>query len=564
MRFVHARAVGGADEVRLAAPAQHREGHPPDVARRRRVGRVEVAVGIEPGDRQASFGAGAPESGHRAGVGRAVAADDEQSRVVGSRSRRRRSPPPRGPARAAGTRRSGPGSSPAGRRPPRTRGRWPGRRHRGSRRVQAPVAHAARPPARARAARPACAPSPTGGRRATVGTPTMTMGRAMAGMVRHHGSMRIADFALERYFARWEFAVEHLLCASDVQAYPMAELLALADDETRALWDGLELGYTESTGHPLLRREIAALYETIDARRGPDLRRRRGGGLLPDERAVRAGRPRDRDLARLPEPVRGGAGGRRRRHAPRAPRDRRLGDRSRPAARQVTPATRLIVVNAAPQPDRDAGRPRDLRRRSSRSPPRPAPTSSSTRSTAASSSTRPIACRPAPMRSARASRSASCRRRTRWPACGSAGWRRHDRDLLARVAAFKDYTTICSSAPSEILAIIALRARDRVLARSRGDRRRQPRAARRVLRRLGRPLHLGPPAGRLDRLPAADRARASGSTTGRPSSSRPRASCSLPGSQFGYPGNHFRLGFGRTDLPEALARLEAFARRTLR
>ena len=51
--------------------------------------------------------------------------------------------------------------------------------------------------------------------------------------------MRISEFALERYFARWEFAAEFLLCASDVQAYPMAELLALADDETRALWDGL-------------------------------------------------------------------------------------------------------------------------------------------------------------------------------------------------------------------------------------------------------------------------------------------------------------------------------------
>ncbi len=49
------------------------------------------------------------------------------------------------------------------------------------------------------------------------------------------------------------------------------------------------------------------------------------------------------------------------------------------------------------------------------------------------------------------------------------GWlASHDRELLARVAAFKDYTTICSSGPSEILAIIALRARDRVLARSRG------------------------------------------------------------------------------------------------
>ena len=84
---------------------------------------------------------------------------------------------------------------------------------------------------------------------------------------RHHVAVRIADFALERYFARWEFAVEHLLCASDVQGLPMAELLALADDETRALWDGLTLGYTESTGHPLLRREIAALYDDDRARR---------------------------------------------------------------------------------------------------------------------------------------------------------------------------------------------------------------------------------------------------------------------------------------------------------
>jgi aspartate/methionine/tyrosine aminotransferase len=38
----------------------------------------------------------------------------------------------------------------------------------------------------------------------------------------------------------------------------------------------------------------------------------------------------------------------------------------------------------------------------------------------------------------------------------------------------------------------------------------------------------------------------------------------LPGSQFGIGGNHFRIGFGRTDLPVALDRLEAYARRTLR
>jgi hypothetical protein len=32
----------------------------------------------------------------------------------------------------------------------------------------------------------------------------------------------------------------------------------------------------------------------------------------------------------------------------------------------------------------------------------------------------------------------------------------------------------------------------------------------------------------------------------------------LPGSVFDHPGDHFRLGFGRTDLPQALARLDAF------
>src|SRR5689334_1042252 len=87
---------------------------------------------------------------------------------------------------------------------------------------------------------------------------------SIGGIVRHHGPMRIADFALERFFARWEFSVEHLLCASDVEAYPMAHLVSLADDEMRGLWNGLRLGYTESTGHPLLRAEIASLYQTIE------------------------------------------------------------------------------------------------------------------------------------------------------------------------------------------------------------------------------------------------------------------------------------------------------------
>src|SRR5687768_12173974 len=43
--------------------------------------------------------------------------------------------------------------------------------------------------------------------------------------------MRMDEFALERYFARWEFVASHLLCSSDVQGWRLDDLLALADDE---------------------------------------------------------------------------------------------------------------------------------------------------------------------------------------------------------------------------------------------------------------------------------------------------------------------------------------------
>ena len=77
--------------------------------------------------------------------------------------------------------------------------------------------------------------------------------------------MRVPDFLLERFFARYEFSVPYLLCASDVEGWPMADVLALADDEVRGLWDGLRLGYTEAMGHPLLRAEIARqLFERLD------------------------------------------------------------------------------------------------------------------------------------------------------------------------------------------------------------------------------------------------------------------------------------------------------------
>lgn len=374
--------------------------------------------------------------------------------------------------------------------------------------------------------------------------------------------MRIPDFELERFFARWEFAVDHVLGASDVQPYPMRDLLALADEETSALWADLHLGYTELAGHPLLRAEIAALYETIE----------------PDEVLVFAGA--EEAIFCLAN-VAVGAGD----HAIVTwPGYQSLHEVARAAGadvalhelhetdgwtidlaalgRQLTPATRLIVVNAPHNPtgmvpDRatfdglvelaaEAGAHllvdevyRGLELEEADRLPQVADQSATGLSLGVMSKAYAMAGL-----------------RIGWLAT-------HDRDLRRRLAAFKDYTTICASGPSEILSIIALRAGDRVLARSRGI-----------------------VAANLDRLDGffadwADRfawTRPRGGSIGFPRLTVPGIRIDdwvaelvqtegvllIPGSQFGHVGNHFRIGFGRTDLPEAMDRLEAFAERTLR
>lgn len=73
--------------------------------------------------------------------------------------------------------------------------------------------------------------------------------------------MKIEPFALERFFARHEFSARYLLSSSDCEALSMSELLDMADMESRRLWRELRLGYTETLGHPVLREAIAGLYE---------------------------------------------------------------------------------------------------------------------------------------------------------------------------------------------------------------------------------------------------------------------------------------------------------------
>lgn len=71
------------------------------------------------------------------------------------------------------------------------------------------------------------------------------------------------DFALETYMSKWEFVAKYNMTASDAESMRLPELLAMASDEDRADFENLSLGYTETFGAPELRQEIAGTYDTV-------------------------------------------------------------------------------------------------------------------------------------------------------------------------------------------------------------------------------------------------------------------------------------------------------------
>ncbi|WP_119461946.1 aminotransferase class I/II-fold pyridoxal phosphate-dependent enzyme [Rhodospirillaceae bacterium SYSU D60014] len=76
--------------------------------------------------------------------------------------------------------------------------------------------------------------------------------------------MKPETFKLERYFARYEFSTKYLLSSSDCESVTVADLLTL-EPNAREDFDRLWLGYTESHGDPALRQTVSALYDTVSA-----------------------------------------------------------------------------------------------------------------------------------------------------------------------------------------------------------------------------------------------------------------------------------------------------------
>lgn len=75
----------------------------------------------------------------------------------------------------------------------------------------------------------------------------------------------LRDFALENYFAKWEFAARHHMTASDVQSMSIGALADLAGPEARDSLMDCWLGYTETEGAPDLRAAIAQTYDSCAA-----------------------------------------------------------------------------------------------------------------------------------------------------------------------------------------------------------------------------------------------------------------------------------------------------------
>ena len=365
--------------------------------------------------------------------------------------------------------------------------------------------------------------------------------------------MQIPDFTLERYFAKWEFAVRHVLCASDVEPVTLAELLALADDETRERWDTLRLGYTESLGLPDLRAEIARLYTGLSADDVITFAGAEEGVFIamnvlvgPGDHAVVVW-PSYQSLHEVARATGGSV--------TLVPLDRRDWSLDVDAvAAAMRPNTRVIVVNSPHSPTGAQLAPGQLARLVAiaelhgvylfsdevyRFLEHDAP-----------------ALQPAAEQTPRGISLGVMSK-----AFGLAGLRvgwiaTRDTRLRSRLASFKDYTTICNGAPNELLALIALRARPELLRRTREIVSRNlsaldaffARNAERFAWARPRAASVGFPEllhGDVDDFAARLVER--------------EGVLILPASQFGYPGNHFRLGFGRRDMPEALAKLERFS-----
>jgi aspartate/methionine/tyrosine aminotransferase len=400
-----------------------------------------------------------------------------------------------------------------------------------------------------------------------------------------------APFALERFFARHEFSARYLLSASDCQGPSMANLVAGAEPDLRRRWDTLTLGYTESQGLPELREAIAGMYGQVGAEQvlvaAPEelIFLAMHALLSPGDHVVCTfpGYQSLYELARSigcevelwrPEETGAGAAGGAATGGTAAAAGAMgavssaagaatAGWRFDPAGLQalLRPTTKLVVWNFPHNPTGALPSAADFTRMLE-----------SVAGVGAwlFSDEMYRLLEPGPeLRLPPAvdlyDRAVSLAGMSK--AFGLAGLRigwvaARDQGLLERMTALKDYTTICSSAPSELLALMALRSAEPILAANRARVERNTRTAAEFFARHRETFSWIPPrAGTVcfpRLLSRGARGAAGGAEAFCAAVLKETGALLLPSTVYGYGDAHFRLGLGRDDFGAGLEVLEGF------
>lgn len=363
--------------------------------------------------------------------------------------------------------------------------------------------------------------------------------------------MQIEPFAIEQFYERWEFRAELMLSSSDCETLAVSDLLALEPDALERL-TALRLGYTEVPGSLELRSAIAESYEASGPQDILSLAAAEEGIFLAYHALLAAG-----DHAVVEAPCYGSAIEVARSTGARVDLWRRRQEDGwahdiAALERMLKPATKLIYINSPHNPTGTQMARATFDRVLELASERGAVVLSD-------EVYRGLEHDPADRLPA------ACDAYSRAISLGTVskahglpglriGWLAgRDAELIARIREMKLYTTICSSAPSELLVALALRHAEHLVERSRS----------RVLANL--PLLEGFLARRPDMFswvrPSAGPigfAQVSGVADVERWCEEIAASAGvllLPGAVYGEP-RHVRFGYGRANLEQALERLE--------
>lgn len=372
------------------------------------------------------------------------------------------------------------------------------------------------------------------------------------------GKLKLPAFALERYFDRYEFNVPHLLCCSDCESWSVRELLEMEGPGAAEAFLELRLGYTEARGDRELRRRIAGLYRNVEPAGVLVFAGAEEAIFIFMNTALDAGDhvivqyPCYQSLTDVARGVGCGVTEWELREGPRgweADPDR--------LASLVRDNTRAIVVNSPHNPTGYLLTPPEMEAVVELARARGLLLFSDEvyRYLEYDERDRP----PAACDLYENAVSLGVMSKTYGLPGLRIGWiATRNAELYGQMAAFKDYTTICNSAPSEYLAAVALKHGPRLAARNLGLIRENLALLDEFFGVYGgifdwhRPK-AGPIAfpglkweGGADAF-CADLVRAKGVLL-------------LPASCYGFGNRHFRLGFGRRNMAEGLERLAAYLR----